>query len=125
MFNFDAIKNEKTIVGGLQGEYKVKLVGFDTKADSKGNTNYQFTFGLVDYPDITRVVCTSMYSKYKSIVSQIGVQLGFEEHAQHDDVEVLTKATKEEFSIWVNGTYTNFKEYVPAETEEAISEAII
>ena len=36
MLNFDAIKNEKTIVGGLQGEYKVKLVGFDTKADSKG-----------------------------------------------------------------------------------------
>ena len=36
MLNFDAIKNERTIVGGLQGEYKVKLVGFDTKADSKG-----------------------------------------------------------------------------------------
>ena len=125
MFNFDAIKNEKTIVGGLQGEYKVKLVGFNTKPDSKGDTNYQLTFGLVDYPEITRVVCTSMYSKYKSIVSQIGVQLGFEEHAQHDDVLILTKATKEVFSIWINGTYTNFKEYIPAETEEAISEAMM
>lgn len=125
MFNFDAIKNERTIVGGLQGEYKVKLVGFNTKPDSKGDTNYQLTFGLVDYPDITRVVCTSMYSKYKSIVSQIGVQLGFEEHAQHDDILILTKATEEVFSIWINGTYTNFKEYIPAETEEAISEAMM
>ena len=62
---------------------------------------------------------------YKSIVSQIGIQLGFEEHIQHSDVEVLTKATKEVFSIWINGTYTNFKEYIPAETEEAISEAMM
>lgn len=125
MLNFEAIKNEKTIVGGLQGEYKVKLVGFDTKADSKGNTNYQFTFGLVEYPGVTRKVNTSIQSMYKSIVSQIGIQLGFEEHIQQSDVEVLTKATKEVFSIWINGTYTNFKEYVPAETEEAISEAMI
>ena len=62
---------------------------------------------------------------YKSIVSQIGIQLGFEEHIQHDDVLILTKATKEVFSIWINGTYTNFKEYIPAETEEAISEAMM
>ena len=99
MFNFDAIKNEKTIVGGLQGEYKVKLVGFDTKADSKGNTNYQFTFGLVEYPGVTRKVNTSIQSMYKSIVSQIGIQLGFEEHIQHDDVLILTKATKEVFRL--------------------------
>ena len=62
MLNFEAIKNEKTIVGGLQGEYKVKLVGFNTKTDSKGNTNYQFTFGLVEYPGITRKVNTSIQS---------------------------------------------------------------
>lgn len=125
MLNFDAIRNEKTIVGGLQGEYRVKLVGFDTKTDSKGNTNYQFTFGLIGYPGVVRKVNTSIQSMYKSIVSQIGVQLGFEEHVQHDDVEILTASTKKEFSIWINGTYTNFKEYITVEAEEAITEAML
>lgn len=124
MLNFDAIKNETTIIGGLEGEYKVKLTGFDVKPDAKGDPNYKFEFTLVEYPEETRRVNTSLRSMYKGIVSDIGLQFGFEPHAKGIDVEVLTKASKEVFSIWINGKYTNFRapEFKQV-AEDAIDEA--
>lgn len=120
--NFDKIKSEKTIVGGLaNGEYKVLLTGFDTVPDSKGNPNYQMELTLLDYEGVTKKFNTSIYSMYKSAVSNIGTQLGFEAGVQNDDVTILTKASKEPFSIWINRTdreYINFYEYVIADEEE-------
>lgn len=124
MLNFEAIKGKKTIIGGLDGEYKVKLTGFDVKPDSKGNPNYKFEFTLVEYPGQVRKVNTSLENMYKDIVSEIGLQFGYEPHVESDDEEVLTKASKEVFSIWINGQYTNFKApLVQPVSEDAIDEA--
>lgn len=121
--NFDKIKTERTVVGGLaNGEYKVLLTGFDVIADSKGNPNYRMELTLQDYEGVTKRFSTSIYSMYKSAVSNIGTQLGFELGTQFEDKEVLEKASKEPFSIWINKTdreYINFYEYVaPTEEEE-------
>ena len=128
MLNFEGIKNEKTIVGGLDGEYKVKLTGFDTKTDSKGNTNYQFVFSLVEFEGITKNFNTSIKSMYNSAVSNIAAQLGFNLHEQVSNVEVLTKASKEPFSLWVSEGYVNFydrKAYEEAKLEKAIDATIL
>jgi len=118
-FNFDKIKDEKTIVGGLaNGEYGAILTGFDVKPDKNGNSNYQFELTLVDYEGVTRKYNTSNYSQYKSVVSNIGVQLGFESHLQDSDVAILTKATEKPFSIWINDSYTNFHDFVIAQKEK-------
>lgn len=121
--NFDKIKTERTIVGGLaNGEYKVLLTGFDVVPDSKGNPNYQMELTLVDYEGVTKKFNTSIYSMYKSAVSNIGTQLGFEAGAQNDDATILAKATEVPFSIWINRTdreYINFYEYVTND-EEAV-----
>ena len=126
MLNFDAIKGEKTIIGGLEGEYKVKLTGFDVKPDAKGDPNYKFEFTLVEYPGQTRKVNTSLRSMYKGIVSDIGLQFGYTPHVEGADDEVLMKASKEPFSIWINGQYTNFKApLVKQVSEDAIDEACL
>lgn len=118
--NFDKITSERTLVGGLaNGEYRVTLTGFDVVPDSKGNNNYQFEFTLADYEGITRRFNTSIYSMYKQAVSNIGVQLGFD-NKQIDDKKILTKASKETFSIWINGTYTNFHALNTENTEEDV-----
>ena len=121
--NFDKIKTERTVVGGLaNGEYKVLLTGFDVVTDSKGNPNYQMELTLQDYEGVTKRFNTSIYSMYKSAVSNIGAQLGFELGTQFEDKDVLEKASKEPFSIWINKTdreYINFYEYIaPTEEEE-------
>ena len=121
--NFDKIKTERTVVGGLaNGEYRVLLTGFDVVTDSKGNPNYQMELTLQDYEGVTKRFNTSIYSMYKSAVSNIGAQLGFELGTQFEDKDVLEKASKEPFSIWINKTdreYINFYEYIaPTEEEE-------
>lgn len=125
--NFDKIKSEKTIVGGLaNGEYKVLLTGFDVVPDSKGNPNYQMELSLVEFERVTKKFNTSIYSMYKSAVSNIGTQLGFDPNVQIEDAVILAKATKNPFSIWINRTdreYINFYEYVlpDEEDEEAVA----
>lgn len=120
--NFDKIKSEKTIVGGLaNGEYKVLLTGFDVVPDSKGNPNYQMELSLVEFEGVTKKFNTSIYSMYKSAVSNIGTQLGFDVNVQVEDAVILAKATKTPFSIWINRTdreYINFYEYVIPEEED-------
>ena len=120
--NFDKIKSEKTIVGGLaNGEYKVLLTGFDVVPDSKGNPNYQMELSLVEFEGVTKKFNTSIYSMYKSAVSNIGTQLGFDVNVQIEDAVILAKATKTPFSIWINRTdreYINFYEYVIPEEED-------
>ena len=120
--NFDKIKSEKTIAGGLaNGEYKVLLTGFDVVPDSKGNPNYQMELSLVEFEGVTKKFNTSIYSMYKSAVSNIGTQLGFDVNVQIEDAVILAKATKTPFSIWINRTdreYINFYEYVIPEEED-------
>lgn len=118
-FNFDKIKDEKTIVGGLaNGEYGAILTGFDVNPDRNGDANYQFELTLVDYEGVTRKYNTSKRSKYKEVVSDIGIQLGFESHLQDNDVAILTKATEKPFSIWINDSYINFHDFVTAQKEK-------
>lgn len=105
--DFSTIENEKTIVGGVQGKIAVKLVGFEVKPDSNGNPNYQFKLKAVDYEDhIESYNCGRSF--YKSAVSNIGAQLGFEPSEQRPDKEILTKATQEVFYMWKQDGYTNF-----------------
>ncbi len=117
--NFNAIKEEKTIVGGLEGKLAVKLVGFDVKPDKNGNPNYQFKFGCVDFPEqVINYNCGRSF--YKRAVSGIAVQLGFELHAQDSDPEILKKATKEQFYLWkTSDGYINFYDRDENQTEEA------
>lgn len=125
MLNFESIKGRKTIIGGLEGEYKALLTGFDIKPDSKGNPNYKFEFSLVEYPGKIRKVNTSLENMYEDIVSDLGLQFGFEPHVEHTDEEVLVRASKEVFSIWINGQYTNFRAPQVKQSEKAIDESVL
>lgn len=120
--NFDLIKDEKTIVGGLEGKLAVKLVAFDVKADKNGNPNYQFKFECVDFPGQT-INYNCGRSFYKKAVSDIAVQLDFELHTQDSDIDVLTKASKEQFYLWKTpDNYINFydrDEAISNQNEEA------
>jgi hypothetical protein len=105
--DFSQIKGRKVIVGGVQGKIAVKLVGFEVKPDSNGNPNYQFKLKAVDYTNhIEPYNCGESY--YKGVVSNIGLQLGFEVSKEMDEEAILTKATKEVFYIWKQNGYTNF-----------------
>ena len=116
--DFSGIKDKKTVVGGVDGKVAVKLVGFTTKLDSNGNPNYQFKLEAVEFDDyIISYNCGESF--YKRAVSNIGAQLGFDLHKQKQDVEILTKATKEVFNIWIQDGYTNFYERETIKSEEA------
>ena len=119
--NFDAIKERKTIVGGLEGKLAVKLVGFDVKPDKNGNNNYQFKLALTDLDNkVINYNCGESF--YTRAVSNIGTQLGFEKSSLVNDVEILKKASKETFYIWRENGYTNFydrNEWIASQTEEA------
>lgn len=100
MLNFEKIKNNSTIVGGVKGKTKVILTDFDVKADRNNNPNYQFKLSLVDYPGKTKQYnCGESF--YPGVVSNIASQLGFEEGALVGDIDVLTKASTDPFYIWI------------------------
>lgn len=119
--NFDAIKNKKTIVGGLEGKLEVKLVGFDVKLDKNGNNNYQFKLALTDFEDKTiSYNCGDRF--YSGVISNIATQLGFEKGTLENDETILTKATEEPFYIWKTDEYINFydrEEWIANQNEEA------
>ena len=105
--DFSSIKGKKVVVGGVQGKIAVKLVGFKVGPDSYGNPNYKFKLKAVDYTDyIEQYNCGESF--YKGVVSNIGVQLGFEVGKEMDEEAILTKATQEVFYIWKQDGYTNF-----------------
>lgn len=109
-FNFDTIKGQKMIIGGLRGKIKVTLVGFDTAPDKNGNTNYKFRLQPVDYPTESPIVFnTSREGGFLKALSCIGEQLGIEVGSHVDKVEVLKKAIKEPFYIW-RGEFVRFEE---------------
>lgn len=101
MLNFEKIQNRKTVIGGVRGKVRVRLVGFDVKEDRNGNNNYQFKLELLDYEGMTKQYnCGESF--YNGVISNIGAQLGFEAHTQQSDVEVLTQASTGEFNIWID-----------------------
>ena len=66
----------------------------------------------------------SRESFYKTAVSNIGVQLGFQLSKEMDEEAILTKATQEVFFIWKQDGYTNFydREAKLAEQNKVVTE---
>jgi hypothetical protein len=98
--NLDAVASKKTIVGGIQGEQPVKLVGFTVGPDINGNPNYKFVLELLNYPgEVHRYNCGDAF--YPRTISNIAQQLGYEAGKQPGDNVILKEATKKEFKIWI------------------------
>lgn len=122
--DFTSVKENKTVVGGIQGEQRVKLVGFETKTfEETGTTQHIITFDLLDYEGRTHEYRTLKNSSYyKRMISDISVQLGFKQGEDVSDETVLTKATKKEFKIWIvrkdGKEYTNFHQLIVEESVE-------
>lgn len=127
MLNFNSIKGRKTIIGGAQGKLRVKLIGFNVGPDTNGNPNYKFEMELLDYPGSKPVKYNCGDSFYSGVISNIAQQLGFEKGHQEDDEVILTKASEEEFHIWIENGYTNFydrEKYLQEKAEQELEKAV-